>query len=58
LEAELSTLKEDRARLLEIFREFSMELDLCKEELVEMVERAKDNDDLPTNFHLGLTPPS
>ena len=56
-EAELEQVKADRARLLEILREFSVALDLCKEELDEMIKRSKDDDDLPEHFHLGLFPP-
>jgi hypothetical protein len=52
-EALLEQVKADRARLLEILREFSVELNLRKEELDEMIKRAKDDDDLPEDFHLG-----
>jgi hypothetical protein len=56
LQLQLDQVKADRARLLEIFRELSVQLDLRKEELDEMIKRAKD-DDLPGDFRLGLLPP-
>jgi hypothetical protein len=39
LEAELEQVKEDRARLLQIFSEICSQLDLRKEELEEMMRR-------------------
>ena len=65
LEADLEEVRMDRARLLEILREICVQLDLRKEELGEMIERAKDGEYLPgeglgllpEDFHLGLYPP-
>lgn len=57
MEEELERLRDDRARLLQILSEICVALDLCKEELGEMIQRAKDDDSLPEDFYLGLYPP-
>ena len=57
LREQLEQVKADRSRLMEILRELSVQLDLRKEELAEMIQRAKKDDDLPGDFHLGLYPP-
>lgn len=57
LREQLEQVKTDRSRLLEILRELSVQLDLRKDELEEMIERAKKDDDLPEDFHLGLLHP-